>query len=178
MFRNERATAVADIQFAQRSLHTTDKCVSGEQQGNEAIADCAEYARLDRHRPEHQVRLLKHLRRYCPALLIVTVQQRDMRPPLYDEGEFPGEIVCVLNARIHPLPTGRAVDVRGIAGEEGMTDAETCYLPVVQAKGGKPKRIAQCRACWADVVHQCLHIRQCRGSRGGSLSLAPPGDQR
>ena len=96
--------------------------------GRSSVADGAQRGGLDGHCPEHQVGLAEDLRAHRAPLGIVTVQQRGIRLAPDDEREFPREIICVLDTGVHPLPAGRAVDVRGIPGEEDAVHADSASL--------------------------------------------------
>ena len=88
------------------------------------------------------------------------------------ERELPGEIKSVLDARVHALAAGRAVDVRRVAGDERAP------LPIVwcvaegDAEGGEPVRIADRCAARTALVQPALEIRQrrvCGRALGGEL---------
>ena len=49
------------------------------------------------------------------ALHLITCEQIRRRISLNDERDFPGEIERILNPGVHPLPSGRAMNVGGIA---------------------------------------------------------------
>src|SRR5262249_29829478 len=56
--------------------------------------------------------------------------------------KLPAEIPRVLDPGVHPLRTDRAVDVRGIAGQEHTIAAVVSDLPVVQSEVAQPERVA------------------------------------
>src|SRR3712207_6873620 len=49
---------------------------------------------------------------------VVAVQQSGRGQPPDGEGQLPAEVPGVLDAGVHPLPAGRRVQVRGVAGDE------------------------------------------------------------
>jgi len=49
---------------------------------------------------------------------VVGVEQAVRCPTLDRCGQLPAEVRGVLDAHAHPLPTGRQMDVRGVAGEQ------------------------------------------------------------
>lgn len=52
-----------------------------------------------------------------PPLRFVRVEQPIRRPALDNAGQFPAEVKGVSDPRIHSLSAQRAVNVRGIAGQ-------------------------------------------------------------
>ena len=74
--------------------------------------------------PGREVRALDHPGHHAPTLDRVAVEERVGRRPLLDQRELPGEVVGVLDARVHPLPAHRAVDVRGVSRDEATPLAE------------------------------------------------------
>src|SRR4029079_9989692 len=58
------------------------------------------------------------------ALRLIAVEKLGPRPALQHGGELPGEIHRITHAGIHALAAGRAMDMAGIAGDEGTAFAE------------------------------------------------------
>src|SRR6185436_16196088 len=57
---------------------------------------------------------------------------------LHHQRELPGEVVGILQASVHALRTGRAVNVCGVAKEEAAPVAEALGGAVIDAVGGEP----------------------------------------
>src|SRR5215813_10759979 len=51
-------------------------------------------------------------------LLVVTVQQFGVGVSADGQRDFPGQVITVLNTRVHSLGAGRRVSVRGVAREK------------------------------------------------------------
>ena len=62
------------------------------------------------------------------SLRLVAVEEL-LRGAVEDGGEFPTEVVGILDARVEALAAGRRVYVRGVTGQEDSSDA----IPVSQA---------------------------------------------
>src|ERR1051325_2218072 len=58
------------------------------------------------------------------TLLVVSLQELPARVAFDDEGEFPSEVVSVLNAGVHALRAHGAVYVRGVSGDEAAALGE------------------------------------------------------
>ena len=58
------------------------------------------------------------------ALGLVGVEQRGVGASVQHRGELPGEVHGVADAGVHPLAADGAVDVRGVAEQEGAALAE------------------------------------------------------
>src|ERR1700740_3726739 len=86
------------------------------------------------------VGLLQHLTPDGQALGFVGVQQC-LGSSVYDQRQFPGEVVGVLDASVHALSADRAVNVGGIAGEEGVPFPIVVNDAVVHDEVGKPHRL-------------------------------------
>jgi hypothetical protein len=65
------------------------------------------------------------------ALLLIAVQEVGLRAAFDHQGKLPGQIVGVLQARIHPLRTHWAVDVRRITEQEAAPIPKPLSGPVV-----------------------------------------------
>ena len=76
------------------------------------------------------------------SLRLVAVEERCVRPPVQDGGEFPGEVHRVSDAGVHALSTHGAVDVRRVAQQKRPTLAEMIGHPMVHAVGRKPVHAA------------------------------------
>ncbi len=74
------------------------------------------------------------------ALRVVTVQQALRRPPVDLGGELPAQVERVLDPEVEPLPAGRRVDVRGVAGQQHPAGPVALGLPRRVAETGEPVR--------------------------------------
>jgi hypothetical protein len=69
---------------------------------------------------------------------LVGVEQGGVCPAGADQGQFPGQVDGVLDAGVHSLAAGRAVDVRGVAGEQDAAEPVLGDLAVVDLEIGQP----------------------------------------
>jgi hypothetical protein len=76
------------------------------------------------------------------ALVRVAVEQRVGRAS-HDGRELPAEVERVLQARVHALAAGGAVDVRGVAEQERATVAEPLGAAVVDPVGREPQALGE-----------------------------------
>ena len=72
------------------------------------------------------------------SLWLVAIEERRIRVPVEDGGEFPGEIHRVADAGVHALSAHRTVDMRGVAEQERTTFAKVIGDPMVHAVGREP----------------------------------------
>src|SRR3546814_10409721 len=96
--------------------------------------------------------------------------------------ELPAEIDGVLDAGVHALAAGRAVDVGGVAGQATASLAISCRQSLVDAEGRKPARIEPPnpgRAVAVDLRLQLRHrgrsVLRCRDRPAPSEQ--PPGSE-
>src|SRR3712207_6964481 len=64
---------------------------------------------------------------------VVAVQQSGGGLPPDGEGELPAEVPGVLDAGVHPLPAGRWVQVRGVAGDRKSTRLNSSHANISYA---------------------------------------------
>jgi hypothetical protein len=69
---------------------------------------------------------------------LVAIEERRVRAPAQDGGEFPGEVHRITDAGVHALSTHGTVDVRGVADQERATLAEMIGDPMVHVIGREP----------------------------------------
>ena len=100
---------------------------------------------------------------YGVPLVLIGVEQCFVRPVLGHQGEFPGQIRCILNPRVHPLGADWAVNVGGIAGEQDPTVAVVRHLCMVDLEIGEPVRIAHLDQPTHSGVRQRPDLLQGRG---------------
>ena len=72
------------------------------------------------------------------SLRLVAVEERRVRPPVQNGGEFPGEVYSVPYAGVHTLSTHGTMDVRGVAEQERTPVAEMIGDPMVHAVRREP----------------------------------------
>ena len=90
------------------------------------------------HRPGQEVGGLDDLLDHRQALGAVAVEQPLVAVAVQDEVELPGQVPDVVQAGVHPLAAERAVDVRGVAGDEDPPDAQLRDVPVMDAEVAAP----------------------------------------
>jgi len=81
-----------------------------------------------------------HLADRC-AFGFIGVQQRRIAGSVQDAGEFPAEVDRVLDAGVHTLGAGRAVDMRGVPGEKDQAGTVVGGGAVLEPEIGHPHRI-------------------------------------
>src|SRR5215207_5201224 len=72
------------------------------------------------------------------TLLVVSLKELRVGPPLQHQRQLPGEVVGVLNARVHTLRPGGRVYVRGVAGEEAPARVEAADVARVDFVSREP----------------------------------------
>src|SRR5215831_328950 len=75
--------------------------------------------------------------------------------PPYNEREFPGEVITILNARVHALCAGGRVNVGCVPSEETTTGGELVDVACVDLVRGEP----------LDIVHVHIEFRLGLNSR-------------
>ena len=115
----------------------------------------------------HDGRVAQHLVADRAALRRVAVEQRGRAPALAHQRELPGEVERVLHAGVHALAAGRAVHVRGVAGEEDAADAVVLHLALVDAEAAEPERVVRAQRRRRALVEQRLDVgeRRVRATR-------------
>ena len=68
------------------------------------------------------------------SFLLIGFNQARLRRTKLDQRDFPGEVGRILDARIHPLTPGRAVDMGCIASQHNASVNIVFYLPFVDTK--------------------------------------------
>ena len=98
-----------------------------------------------------------------PSLGLVAVEQHlGVAGAVQGIGEFPAEIDRILDAGVHALPTGRRMDVGGVARQETAADPVMRRQPLVDAKDRQPARIVDVEAARAVAVDATLHLLEGR----------------
>src|SRR6185312_4045759 len=115
MVLDDRAVLVFDVDLG----HVTRCLVSNEVETAEQRRDVLPCEGSDTagrtSESKHHVSLAQHGTLHGIPLRLIAVEQRRIGPTTADEREFPGEIHGILDARIHSLTAGRAVDVGRVA---------------------------------------------------------------
>src|SRR4029077_1919578 len=107
----------------------------------------------------------EHLVTAMAALGTVAVKQAFAARAANHQRELPCEVKCVLHTSVHALPTGRAVDVRSIAGEKDAAPAVLRNLAAVDAEARQPDRVEGFHSGGAPPVDDSLCFFQCRRRR-------------
>ncbi len=161
----ERAAAIADRDLADVKwdglLERPDR---PETQG-ETAEQTANEGTTGRHDVRDPLGLAEDVAHHRQTLLLVGVEQRLRGLPLHHQGELPGEVAHVLDAGVHPLSGGRAVDVRRVAAEEHPADADARDHAAVDAKPGGPAQVAEMRRGGRALVVDRLQVLD----RGGGV---------
>jgi len=76
--------------------------------------------------------------RYLAALFVVTGENLGISFAAQNHGEFPRQVVTVLDAGIHSLRPHRGMNMRGITGEKTAAGAELAYATRVDLVSRKP----------------------------------------
>ena len=97
-----------------------------------------------------------------------------------DRRQLPGEIDRVADAGVHALAAGRAVDVRGVAEQEGAAVAEMLGHPVMHVIGREPVHLARPRTLRCSIARSLtssnvsVSARSARSSRTVPIRRARP----
>src|SRR4029450_4186306 len=134
--------AIIDCDLRYRPEHEFTKDAKFHQcrkyRRHESRADYLGDLSLGRCKHEHPVRGLDQAACKSDALGFVAVQQRVGRAAVKNRLQFPGGIDRVAEASIHTLSAGGAMDVRGVAEQEGAALPEILRHAVVDAIGREP----------------------------------------
>src|SRR6516225_889205 len=138
----QSAMAIIDHDLRYRPEHEFTKAAEFHQCGkyrrHESRADDVGDLSLGRYQHEHPVRGLDQAACESDAFGFVAVQQRVGRATRKNRLQFPGEIDRIADAGIHALSAGGAMDVRGVAEQEGAAFPEVPRHAVVDAIGREP----------------------------------------
>ncbi len=117
----QRALPISDLELRDEpqypALHGSDADGAGHQARRDDAQRPA-HETVSGHEPEEAVCEGDQPARDGQPLHLVSVEQPRWHPALLDGRELPRQVVRVLDSGVHPLPAGRAVDVRRVAGEE------------------------------------------------------------
>jgi hypothetical protein len=114
----ERAFPVLDAQLAERAAHRVAHRPERREQRHDVIAQQLDRAVVGFDHLRDETGLPQHVALDRMALRVIGVEQPLGRAGGEHARELPAEIERFLHPRIHPLRTGRAVNVRGIAREK------------------------------------------------------------
>jgi hypothetical protein len=116
----------------------------------------------------------QHLAADLAALDAVAVEQRALlRQTAADQGQLPGEIAGILDARVHALAACGAVNMGGVAGEEHAAGAIVGHLALVDAERGQPDRRGRLEAAGPAPVEHRLHLLERRVCPASALRRVP-----
>ncbi len=110
------------------------RCDGGENAGAEQAAEPS----IGDDELEGTIGGFKKPLRHRDALRLVGVEQRRVGAALHHQRELPGEVVGILQACVHALRAGRAVNMRGVAEQETAAVAEVLGSAVRDAVGREP----------------------------------------
>ncbi len=122
---------------------------------------------LRAHASKKPVGVVQHLLPDRPALGVVGVEQGRGGVPLEHQGQFPGQVGRVLQARVHALAAGRTVNVGRVAGDEGPALAVLVHAAMMDAIARDPLRVGQSDVQAGGVVDHLLHFVE-RGRLGAA----------
>src|SRR5262249_53257592 len=136
------AMAVVDSDLRYRPEHEFTKDAKFHQcwkyLRRESRADYLGDLSLGRCKHEYPVRGLDQAACKSHALGLIAVRQRIGRAARKNRLQFPGEIDRIADAGIHTLSAGGAMDVGGVAEQEGAAFPEVLGHAVVDAISGEP----------------------------------------
>jgi hypothetical protein len=104
------------------------------------------------------------------ALCLVGVEQGLVCEAFGDEGEFPAEVTGFLDASVHPLGAGWAVNMGRVTGEEDAAGSVAGGVAVMEPEVGSPDGVAQPQAAAGEVLDERLQLGE-RGLRRLLLAL-------
>ncbi len=120
---------------------------------------------------EQPGRQTQHMLRDRAPLCLVAIEQGMGRAAEHG-GEFPTEVIGVLQAGVQPLRAGRRMRVGGIAGEKGAADAvavrDTRVHAICRAPGNGPDH---------DVIAAGALVQHLRQAAGRHVHVAFEGDR-
>ena len=136
---DERASGVGDIQHQPPSHAGQVLCRIAARH----IRRAAVTAHRDetRHQAMHLIRHLQHVVVGKPALCCVAVEQRWLRCPVQDQGEFPGDIAGIHERGVEALTAEWAGQVGSITQQEAPSVAQMCDLAPVHRERRNPAEI-------------------------------------
>jgi hypothetical protein len=91
---------------------------------------------------------------------VVGVQQRLVGLAAGNEGELPARVPGVLDAGVHALGAGRAVDVGGVAGQEHQAGPVAGGVAVLEAEVGQPDGVAESQPAPGEGIGERLQLLQ------------------
>jgi len=97
-------------------------------------------SRLEGHQLDLRAGGVQHRGGHRVPFGVVAVQQPRRGPAADLGGQFPAEVERVLDAEVEPLPTGRRVDVRRVAGQQHPAGPVALGQPGGVAEAGQPAR--------------------------------------
>ena len=108
--------------------------------------------------PRVAQRAVHHFLTDRPAFGVVALQQPGTAWPAHGRGDFPGQVVRVLDAGVHPLGAGGRVDVRGVPGHEDPPVPVPVDDAVADAEHGGPAQGGRGRGARGEPVEHGLDV--------------------
>ena len=105
------------------------------------------------------VRLPQHFLRVGQSFRVIGVEQ-GCRRSSSDTRELPSQVRSVLHASRNALPSRRAVNVRGVAGEKHAAGVHAIHHPAVDPEVRQPQRFADnpCIDAWSSIRDELLNL--------------------
>src|SRR5271163_3411155 len=100
----------------------------------------------------------KHLCDRAPLSTVTAQQWLSLADAARHQRQLPGEIECVLHARVHPLTTRRAVDMRSIACNKDAAGTVVLNLALVDAEVRPPHGISNLDPPRAALIENALDL--------------------
>ncbi|TKW51916.1 hypothetical protein CTA1_2960 [Colletotrichum tanaceti] len=133
-----------------------------EDPGHQRVADGREDGVLRRTDGEHAVRPREQVLADRVPLLVVGVEEGLVLLAADDGRQLPAEVDGVLDARVHALPAGGGVDVRGVAGEEQAAVAVPVDAAAVPVEAREPAGLLDLEPVDHDLPHKGLELGDVR----------------
>ena len=163
---DDRAVAVAYVQLRQAigdfTAHKIEPADHRQEKITHTLRDGIPHGRHARD----AIGQIQHAGRDRFALDLITREQLRGRAAPNDERDLPGQIECVLDAGVHPLPARRTVDVGGIARQKNAQLAKFPDFAVRNVETRNPTRIARLHPRHAALIDQCLRFGQSNFGQG------------
>ena len=118
-----------DEPLHQRTVHQGNEQPVAYRSGDRALSE---------DQAGHRAGGLEDLGGNRPALGLVAVQKRLVRPAGCHQGQLPGQILRVAEAGVHPLAPQGGVDVGGVAGKQHPAPSVGLCQPALDLEGGRP----------------------------------------
>ena len=155
---DDRASAIGDPEPRERLHEGVLKGRQARHDGDDGVAHGLRQPVRRSHRPRQAMRRLDDVPDHGEPFGRVAAEQRLVAPAAQREVELPDEVPGVVQPGVHSLAAERAVDVRGVAGDEHPPDAQLRRVPVMDAEVAAPveglRLDARGRALGQDLPHE------------------------